>query len=126
MSIRLLLIIGAGGFLGRIACYLMQQGVTKILPVVFPYGTFLVNVSGCFLIGVFYALSERSETITPEWRSFLTTGICGGYTTFSTFSYESINLIRDGEFFYLSGYAAGSVILGFAATYFGTLTIKAF
>src|SRR5437763_14248245 len=121
---RILLIVGTGGFIGSAARYLSQQIVSKFFPVVFPLGTLSINVLGCFLIGIIYALSERGNILTPEWRSFLATGFCGGFTTFSTFSLESLNLMKDGEFFYLALYVCLSVILGFAATYFGSALIK--
>lgn len=121
---RILFLIGTGGFIGSIARYLSQQIISRYFHVIFPYGTLSVNILGCFLIGVIYALSERGNIISPEWRSFLTTGFCGGFTTFSTFSYESINLVRDGELVYLSLYVAGSVIIGFGATYFGMAIMK--
>lgn len=114
---RILLIIGAGGFLGSIARYLSQQGISKMIPVLFPYGTLAVNIIGCFLIGIFYALSERTQALTPEWRLFLTTGFCGGYTTFSTFTYDAYQLIREGQYVSVSVYAAVSVFAGILATF---------
>lgn len=121
---RILLIIGTGGFIGSAARYLSQQVISKYFPAVFPLGTLTINVTGCFLIGIIYALSDIGNILTPEWRAFLATGFCGGFTTFSTFSYESLNLMKDGEFLYLALYIGLSVILGFAATYFGTCIIK--
>jgi CrcB protein len=121
---RIFYIVGIGGFIGSVVRYYSQLFVTRIYPSTLPYGTFAINVSGCFLIGIIYALSERGNVLSPEWRLFLATGFCGGFTTFSSFSYESLNLVRDGEFFYLSLYVAASVIIGFAATYFGMLLIK--
>lgn len=114
---RILFLIGAGGFIGSIARYLAQQGITKILPVVFPYGTFVVNVVGCFLIGVLYALADRSNFLTAEWRFFLVTGFCGGFTTFSTFSMEAYGLMRSEQYLYLTLYVGLSVILGILATF---------
>jgi CrcB protein len=124
MSIRILLIIGIGGFLGSVGRYLTQQGIIKIFPVIFPYGTFVVNIAGCFLIGIFSALADRGNAITPEWRFFLTTGFCGGYTTFSTFSYESYNLIRDEQYMFLSLYIGLSVVIGIMATFLGIILIR--
>jgi CrcB protein len=121
---RIFYIVGIGGFIGSVARYYSQLFVTRIYPSTLPYGTFAINVSGCFLIGIIYALSERGNVLSPEWRLFLATGFCGGFTTFSSFSYESLNLVRDGEFFYLSLYVVASVIIGFAAIYFGMLLIK--
>jgi CrcB protein len=125
MSIRILLIIGIGGFLGTIARYLTQQGISKILPVLFPFGTLTVNIVGCFLIGVFYALADRGNAISPEWRLFLTTGLCGGFTTFSTFTFETYNLLREEQYLYVSGYIVASVLLGILATITAITLIRA-
>ncbi len=121
---RVVLLIGIGSFIGGICRYYSQHLISKFFPSPLPYGTLSVNIVGCLLIGVIYGLSDRGNLLTPEWRLFLTTGFCGGFTTFSTFSYESIALIQDGEFFYLSLYIALSVILGLASTYLGMLVIK--
>lgn len=118
------MLIGIGSFLGGVCRYYSQQIISKFFPSPLPYGTLSVNIIGCLLIGIIYGLSERGNLLSPEWRLFLTTGFCGGFTTFSTFSYESIALIQDGEFFYLSLYIALSVILGLASTYLGMLVIK--
>lgn len=121
---KLLLIIGLGGFAGTMARYLSQQLVYRYYPVTFPYGTLAVNLLGCFLIGIFFALSEKGSVLTPEWRMFLTTGFCGGFTTFSTFSYESVQLINDRQFVYLGVYATASVVAGIAATFLGIWLTK--
>jgi CrcB protein len=123
---RILIIIGAGGFIGSICRYLSQQFFQKHFPSSFPYGTMWVNIAGCFLIGVIYALSEKGNILTPEWRLFLVTGFCGGFTTFSTFSYENIALLRDGEYFYAAIYSGVSVFGGIIAAFFGILFIKLF
>ena len=121
---RIFLLVGTGGFIGSVSRYYFQLIVTKFFPSALPYGTLAVNISGCLLIGIIYGLFERGNILSPEWRLFLATGFCGGFTTFSSFSYESIKLIQDGEFFYLSLYIALSVIIGFAATYLGMTIIK--
>lgn len=93
-------------------------------PFTFPLGTFIVNTTGCLLIGLFYALSEKGNLLTPEWRLALTTGLCGGFTTFSTFAYENMNLLRTGDYLYFGLYILASVALGIAAVYLGIITIK--
>jgi CrcB protein len=113
---RFLLIIGAGGFLGTIARYLLQQSITKLIPVVFPYGTLAVNILGCFLIGIFYSLGDRTEGISSDMRFFLTTGFCGGFTTFSTFSFESYQLLQQQQYAFMIFYITLSVVLGIVAT----------
>ena len=119
-----LIIIGLGGALGSICRYLMQLAVGRFIPLSFPLGTFLVNISGCFLIGLLYGLADRHAWMTLEWRLFLVTGICGGYTTFSTYSYEGISLFRQGNYTYFMLYVAGSVILGLLATLAGITSVR--
>jgi len=122
---RLLLIIGSGSFVGGIARFLISRYVQGQALSAFPYGTFLVNVAGCFLIGIFYGLSERGNLMNTELRMFLTVGFCGGFTTFSTFASENISLLREGDFFYFALYTSLSIFLGLMATYVGNLIIKA-
>jgi CrcB protein len=121
---RIILIIGAGGFIGSIARALSQKVISHYFHIAFPLGTLLINLTGCFLIGIIYALSEKNNISSPEWRAFLATGFCGGFTTFSAFSLESINLISGGEFVYFALYISASIIIGLAATYFGTFIIR--
>ena len=123
-SLKLILIVFAGSGIGGVARYGMQSWIFKLYPFTFPLGTFIVNTIGCLLIGIFYALSEKGNLLTPEWRLALTTGFCGGFTTFSTFAYENMSLLRTGDYLYFALYAAGSVILGIAAVYLGIITIK--
>jgi fluoride exporter len=122
---RLLLIIGSGSFIGGIVRFLISRYVQSQALSTFPYGTFIVNVAGCFLIGIFYGLSERGNLMNAELRMFLTVGFCGGFTTFSTFANENISLLREGDFFYFALYTSLSIFLGLMATYIGNLIIKA-
>jgi crcB protein len=121
---KLLLIIGTGGFLGSIARYLTSLSIHKYLPVSFPYGTLIVNILGCFLIGLFYGLAERGNLMSTEFRMFLTVGFCGGYTTFSTFANDNLGMLRDGAFVYVALYTGLSVMLGLLATYLGSLLVN--
>jgi CrcB protein len=114
------LVVGAGGFLGAAARYLVGGLVHRWLPATFPYGTFLINVTGCFAIGVLAALAEEGS-VPPAARLFLMIGVLGGYTTFSSFGYETFSLIREG-----SGPAAcvnvvGQVVLGMLAVWGGAV-----
>jgi CrcB protein len=118
-TMRTIFFIALGGAIGSVGRYLVQVSVDKYVTISFPLGTMLVNLSGCFLIGLLYGFSLKYEWMTLEWRLFLITGICGGYTTFSSFSYESISLIREGSYGYFILYVAGSVILGLLATLAG-------
>lgn len=121
---RILLAIGAGGFLGAIARYLMQLITVKWLPLAFPYGTLIVNVVGCFLIGIFYGLADRGNMQSPEWKFFLTTGFCGGFTTFSTFSYEVYTLWKLDHPFYFSLYIGLSLTLSILATFLAIYLVR--
>jgi CrcB protein len=118
------LLIALGGGIGSVARYFVQKWIFTSFPHPFPFGTFIVNIAGCFLIGLFYALSEKGNLLSPGMRLLLTTGLCGGFTTFSTFAYENFNLLKTGDFIYTILYAAGSVILGLVAVYLGILIIK--
>jgi CrcB protein len=85
----------------------------------FPVGTFLVNVSGSFLLGAIIRYALETPAITPEIRALLTIGVCGGYTTFSTFSYEAVALLEDGEWTRAGMYLFASVLLSLVATVLG-------
>jgi CrcB protein len=122
---RSILLVGLGGFVGSVARYLVAILFATQVSSVFPFATLIVNVLGCFLIGILFALSDRGNILSPEWRILLTTGFCGGFTTFSTFSYESLRLIQDGEILYVAGYVVTSVVAGLAATYVGIILIRA-
>jgi fluoride exporter len=122
--IKTLLLIGTGGFLGSISRFLASRLVLNSFQSSFPYGTFLVNIVGCFLIGLIYSLSERGAILNPGWKMFLAVGFCGGFTTFSTFANENLLMLRDGDFFHFSIYTGLSIFLGIAATFAGVMIPK--
>lgn len=122
---RSILLVAIGGLIGSVVRYLAAIAFSTQTTPSFPFATLTVNVIGCFAIGVIFALSEKGNILTPEWRIFLTTGFCGGFTTFSSFSYESIKLLQDGQFLSLSANVILSVLLGLAATYLGMILVKA-
>jgi CrcB protein len=124
--IRTLLLVGTGGFLGSISRFLVSRFFQNNYQTVFPFGTLIVNITGCFLIGLIYGLSERTTLINPGWKMFLTVGFCGGFTTFSTFANENLALLRDGDFFHFLIYTGASVFLGILATFLGVLITKIF
>ncbi|HRE51959.1 MAG TPA: fluoride efflux transporter CrcB [Flavitalea sp.] len=121
---KALLIIWFGGGIGSVFRYLVQAGVTRLFPVAFPAGTFLVNITGCFVIGLLYGLIDKYAAFTWEWRLFLITGLCGGYTTFSSFSYEGVSLVKQGNYTYFFLYMLLSVIGGLFATIGGISIVK--
>ena len=121
---RILFLTGIGGAIGSIVRYLTANYLTKLIPAAFPYGTFAVNITGCLVIGIVYGLSERFSWLTLEWRIFLATGVCGGYTTFSSFAYENIRLLQEGNYLVFAIYCISSFILGLFATFLGLILIQ--
>lgn len=122
---KLVLLIGAGGFIGSSLRYLISLFFQSKVLTTFPFGTFAVNILGCFLIGAVYALSDRGD-LGAEWRLFLATGILGGFTTFSSFSNETVSMMRDAQYGSALLYVGTSVILGLLATFLGIFLIKLF
>ena len=121
---QLILLIGFAGFLGTIARYLSGQLIFQFLPVSFPYGTLIVNILGCFLIGLVYGWFEKENIYSNEWKLIFATGFCGGFTTFSAFSIENIQLLRDGQFGFALLYIFVSVVIGISATFGGVSLMK--
>lgn len=120
---RYVILVGIGGLLGSIARYLAAYSITKIIPSAFPYGTFIVNIVGCLIIGAIFGFSERFDWL-PEWRLFLATGFCGGFTTFSSFAYENILLLQDKDYLTFASYSILSFVLGLAAAFVGLFLTK--
>jgi len=123
-----LLLLAVGGALGTLARYgfngLISGHQAKHYPwaVAFPLGTLVVNVTGCFVIGFLAAISGPAmgrAWIKPEWRDFLMVGFCGGYTTFSSYGLQTLNLARDGEWLHVAVNVLGSNILGLLGVYLG-------
>jgi CrcB protein len=111
-------LVALGGGLGSILRYSCQKLFQLNFSGTFPLGTFLVNISGSILIGLLWGLSIRSAALTENWKLVLMTGLCGGFTTFSAFSQESISLLRDGKTNLFFLYVLGSVVLGLLATFY--------
>jgi fluoride exporter len=122
--VKSIMIVGLGGFIGTVARFLISRYFQVNVTSVFPWSTFVVNIIGCLLIGIIYGVSEKSEVLSPEIRLFLTVGICGGFTTFSTFSNDSFMLIREQEWFRFALYTSLSIFIGLMAVYVGRFIIK--
>lgn len=119
-----ILIIGFGGFLGAVARYVVALWIGQKWGTMFPLGTFVVNVSGSFLISLLMSLFTEKFMVNPQLRLFLVIGFLGAYTTFSTFEYETGNLVKDGEWFIALANVILSVIAGFAALKLGEFIAK--
>jgi CrcB protein len=117
-------VVGAGGFLGAAARYLLQMVVYEFLPADFPYATFFINVSGCFAIGFLGVMGQERFLIGPVSRLFLMVGILGGYTTFSSFGYETMALLREGSGLLAVVNVAGQVLLGLGAVWAGAVLAR--
>jgi len=111
--------ITLGGILGTLARYFLQ-GVTQARGGAFPTGTLAVNLAGSFLLGFIIRFATGSTVVSPELRGGLTIGFCGAFTTMSTFSYESVRLLGDGEYWYAGVYMGGTIIGCLAAVIAGT------
>ena len=119
-----LIIAGLGGFIGSAARLWLSSATYRILGQDFPYGTLFVNVIGCFLIGFLMAIFQERFLVHPNLRIFLTIGILGGFTTFSTFSYETVSLLREGSYLAGASNVLYSVFLCLVATWFGSIVGK--
>jgi CrcB protein len=124
LSIFNVFLVGVGGMLGSVARYMAQGAALRLGASAFPAGTLAVNVVGSFLIGMIYGWSDKAGDLAPAWRLFLATGFCGGFTTFSAFSLESISLFKSGNLTYVFLYIGGSVLAGLGACVAGMLVTR--
>jgi CrcB protein len=120
------LVIGIGGFVGAVARYGLAAWIGQRWGRSFPLGTFVINVSGSFLIGLLMTLMAERFTENPQWRLLLVVGFLGAYTTFSTFEYETGALLKDGEWLFAGLNVVLSVIVGFVALKLGEVMAKSF
>ncbi len=123
--LRTIFIVGAGGFIGSVLRYLVQVFVEKGLMSTFPWGTFVANIAGSFIIGAVYALAEKGNLMSAEWRMFLAVGICGGFTTFSSFAYNNLTMLKEGVYGQFIWNVGGSLFFGLLAVYMGMLLVRA-
>uniref|UniRef100_A0AB33JDZ1 Fluoride-specific ion channel FluC n=1 Tax=Prevotella sp. GTC17259 TaxID=3236795 RepID=A0AB33JDZ1_9BACT len=115
-----------GGAIGTVLRFLLSRSIQGSILSVFPYGTWVVNVLGCLLIGIFYGLSARVVWAGGDMKLFLTVGLCGGLTTFSTFCNENLMLLRDGHPLTAALYAGVSLATGLLAVYVGHALMRQF
>jgi CrcB protein len=116
---RAAIIVGIGGFLGSVLRFISTTFFQKVFGTTFPLGTLIVNLVGSLLIGFLLGLFERGSLISPDLRIFLTVGFCGGFTTFSTFTNDTVNLVNDNELLYLMLYMGLSIFAGISFTFIG-------
>lgn len=114
--------VALGGAIGSAARYAIDGAVYRVMPATFPFGTFVVNVSGCLVFGLLLGLAENRLAVGTLARSFLLIGVLGGFTTFSSFSFETLQLLRDGEWLRGAVNIVGQVTGGLVALWAG-LTI---
>lgn len=122
--IKYFFLVGLGGGAGSMLRYAVQKLFPPHSLQAFPAGTFIVNIAGCFLIGIFWGLLSRSMQWSEDIKLVLMTGFCGGFTTFSAFTLESIGLMKENKTWLLFLYIAGSVIFGLLATVAGMRLVK--
>ena len=115
-----LLWVGVGGFLGSVGRFVISGFINRLSPALaFPIGTLAVNILGCFLIGLLYALAESRNILGTDTRIFLFIGVLGGFTTYSTFGFESLALLKDGAMLKASANIIIHVFVGLAAVWLG-------
>ena len=118
--LRLITYIAVGSGIGGVMRFLVSRWITGMSDsALFPWGTFAVNIIGCLLIGLIYGVADRGCDLTPEMKAFLTVGLCGGFTTFSTFVHENYLLFNSSNFPTVALYAGTSFTLGLLAAYAG-------
>ena len=113
------LLIGVGGALGSMARFWVGSTIGGRMGIRFPFGTLAVNLTACLIIGFALTVFGKRVEVDPAWRYFATIGFIGAYSTFSTFEWETLDTLRSGAFALAALYAAGSVLLGLAATWCG-------
>jgi CrcB protein len=114
-----LLLVAIGGAVGSAARYLLTAAVARHTPPVFPFGTFAVNAAGCVVLGLIVGAAEQRFLLSTGARAFLLVGVLGGFTTFSTFALENVQLIRAGDVAYAALNTAGQVAIGILGLWAG-------
>jgi CrcB protein len=117
--------VGLGGFVGAIARFALGSYIGNRMGSRFPYGTFVINISGSFLIGFILTILAQRTDASPNWRYLIPIGFIGAYTTFSTFEYETLRTVQDGQVPTAFANVGLSVIAGFAAVWLGAVVGRA-
>jgi len=117
--LKTILLVGTGGFIGSVARYFVSKLNVESGLFSLPVGTLIVNVLGSFILGALIGMADRNAGLTFEWRLFLMVGLCGGFTTFSTFAGENLTLMHNGQFLAMAVYSGLTVFLSFLAVFFG-------
>ncbi len=113
------LLVALGGALGSVTRYLVGGWIAQRWGTFFPYGTLVINMTASFIIGFFLAFAQERARLGPYWRLFIAVGFVGGYSTFSTYEYESVRLLQDGEMLFAMIYLIGSMAGGAIAAITG-------
>jgi CrcB protein len=121
---RSLLYVAVGGMIGSVCRFVSVSFIVSLLPFTFPFGTFLVNVVGCFAMGAAVGLAERYIWIHHDWRMFLTAGFCGGFTTFSAFAFENVELLLAKNYATFAAYALASFVFCLLAAFVGLIATR--
>jgi CrcB protein len=119
------LLIALGGALGSIARFWVGSAIGSRMGVRFPYGTLVVNITACLVIGFSLTYLGKLADLNPAWRYLIAVGVIGAYSTFSTYEWETLSTLRSGAFALASVYAVGSLVLGLAATWCGAALAEA-
>jgi CrcB protein len=122
--LQTILLVGSGGFIGSVMRYMVQYYMEKSLTSTFPWGTIIANIAGSFIIGIVFALAEKGNLMNAEWRIFLAVGICGGFTTFSSFAYNNLTMLNERAWGSLLLNIGGNLFLGILAVYLGIILIR--
>ncbi|MEO8041046.1 MAG: fluoride efflux transporter CrcB [Acidobacteriota bacterium] len=121
---RNILFVALGGMLGSVGRFLLVSLVVGFLPYTFPFGTFFVNIVGSFVMGAAVGVAERYVWFHHDWRIFLTAGFCGGFTTFSAFAFENVELLLDKNYGMFAAYSIASFVLCIAAALAGLMLTR--
>jgi fluoride exporter len=117
-------LVALGGALGSVSRFLLGPALQRALNVTFPYGTLFINITGSLLLGLVVGFATNSAAVSPQMRVFLAVGFCGGFTTFSAFSLETVLLVQEGQAMRAVAYVMASVLLSVTAAWVGLIAAR--